>query len=329
MKIGILFPGYGSQFVGMGKCLYDESRIMQEYFETASNCLDVNFVKLCFASSEIELGHVTNAYVALLLINAALYSVLKDAGITPHLVAGHGVGEYAAVYASGGISFPDALYLLNKYAAFYCEALAENKLGVLHVKGGDDSILEALCKDCTTEKEFVTIAIHNSVDDHYVAGTQKAIENFRTSSFAYEGVECEDADEGYGIHALMMEPVLEKLSSYLPKVDFKDLGTPLITCVDGVQIKSGEPAKMSLIRQINNPILWSQVLANFAGCDAIITVGPGDKLKEMVRARYPEKIVVSFSTLQDLAHIKEQFIKQDLAESEDSETKDADDNGDS
>jgi [acyl-carrier-protein] S-malonyltransferase len=314
MKIGFLFPGYGNQYVGMGKDLYDQSRIMQEFFEIASSCLDINFVKLCFASSDAELAHVTNAYVALFLINSALYSILKEIGITPQLIAGHGIGEYAAVYASGGISFPDALYLLNKYAHFYSEALANHQLGVLHIQGGDDALLEELCKECTTDKDFVTIAIHNASDDHYIAGTAKSIEHFRTLTCARDGIECEDADEGHGIHALMMEAVHDKLKMYLPKVDFKDLHTPMITCVDGVQIKSGEPAKMCLVRQISNPILWGQVLANFADCDVIITVGPGDKLKEIARARYPEKLIVSFSTLKDLEYIKDKFIDPEQSE---------------
>src|SRR5690606_20836996 len=125
MKIGMVFPAQGSQFVGMGKELYDDSRIMQEYFEQASNCLDINFVKLCFASSDAELSILNHTYTSLFLVSSSLYALLKDAGIEPSIVAGYNIGEYAAMHAASSLSLPDGLYLLNKYANFYQDLLKE------------------------------------------------------------------------------------------------------------------------------------------------------------------------------------------------------------
>src|SRR5438045_2310441 len=165
MKIGILFPGYGSQFVGMGKELYDESRIMQEYFEEAANCLNVNFVKLCFASSDAELAKMENAYPATFLVSCAIYALLKEEGILLHhggvnpellrregqvtadIVAGYNLGEYAALHAAGGISFPDGLYLLNKYAHFYEQALPALDVGILQITGISTRTLEKACAE--------------------------------------------------------------------------------------------------------------------------------------------------------------------------------------
>ena len=97
MKIGMLFPGYGSQFVGMAKDLYDDSRTVQEYFEEASSCLDINFIKLCFASSDAEISQPMHAYLSLFLVQSALSALLTKAGIAPTLVAGYGIGQFAAI----------------------------------------------------------------------------------------------------------------------------------------------------------------------------------------------------------------------------------------
>ncbi len=93
MKKVILFPGYGSQYVGMAKELYDESRIMQEYFEEAANCLDTNFVKLCFASSDADVTQAPAAYTSIFLVSCSIYSLIKDRGIVADLVTGYNTGE--------------------------------------------------------------------------------------------------------------------------------------------------------------------------------------------------------------------------------------------
>ena len=105
MNIALLFPGYGSQYVGMAKDLYDESRTIQEYFEEAGNCLPINFVKLCFASSDTELSRMEHAYSATFLVSCAIHALLKEEGIKADVVAGYNLGEYTALYAATALVF--------------------------------------------------------------------------------------------------------------------------------------------------------------------------------------------------------------------------------
>src|SRR5581483_6858303 len=123
MKIALVFPGYGSQYVGMGKELYDEYRIVQEYFEEASSCANLNFVKLCFASSDVELSKLAHAYMSLFLIGSSIFALLKEQEIIPEVVAGYNNGEITALFAGGCFSLPDGLYLLNKFCSFYQETI--------------------------------------------------------------------------------------------------------------------------------------------------------------------------------------------------------------
>lgn len=145
MKTALLFPGYGSQFVGMGKELYDEYRIVQEYFEEASHVLDINFVKLCFASSDSEISQLTNAYTSLFLIGACVSAVLKEQGITIDTVAGYNNGETTALFAAGCFSLPDGLYLLNKFCSFYQEIVDQMDVDALHITGIATAQLEKAC----------------------------------------------------------------------------------------------------------------------------------------------------------------------------------------
>jgi len=224
MKTIILFPGYGSQFVGMGKELYDESRIMQEYFEEAANCLDVNFVKLCFASSDIELGKMSNAYPALFLIGSSISTMIKEVGITPDAVAGYNSGEYAAVYAAGCFSFPDGLYLLNKFATFYEQALVDMDVELMRVTGLPTAKLQDVCMHSSNGDVY--IAVYETADEHIISGNTAAVERVRSALAEHEGVAIGDVGVEVGLHSPLMEPVVVQFKDYLEKVDFKNLAYP-------------------------------------------------------------------------------------------------------
>src|SRR3990167_1429172 len=124
--VGVMFPGYGEQFIGMGKKLYDESRAVQDLFEQASMCLDLNFVQLCFAVSDNDISEIDKGYLSILLLEASIYSELARAGLRPDFIAGYGIGEYTAAVACGSLSFADGMYIVGKYAKIFKEFMIEN-----------------------------------------------------------------------------------------------------------------------------------------------------------------------------------------------------------
>ena len=304
MKIAIVFPGYGSQFVGMGKELYDEHRVIQEYFEEASNCLDKNFIKLCFASSDAELSRPINAYTATFLVSCALAALLKQEGIQADAVAGYNLGEYAALCSMGGITFPDGLYLLNKYATLYTEALESMQVHAISVEGLTSDALENICFKASSQNGHAFIAVYESPKMHIVAGTSESIE--RVKDMVTEVAQKTDVnyvDTAIGLHSPLMEPVIQQFQMYLEKVDFKDLLVPLIG-VNGRAIQEGAQVREQELKRMSSPVMWTETMKMLGAYDLIIEVGPGTHLATLLKNAHPDKTIVSLNKPQDLVDIK-------------------------
>jgi len=305
MKYAVLFPGYGSQFVGMGKELYDESRVMQELFEEAYNCLNVNFVKLCFASSEQELAKMNNAYLSIFLVSSSFYALVKELGITPSVVAGYGTGHFSALFAADSISFPDGLYLLSKYASFFEPTLEESTNRLILVQGIPHEELEKLCIAIAKKKTPLFIAGNLSIMNHLVVGHKDAIALLEDSFTQYEQVKAQSLPLEFGLYSPFMQEVAEQLKLYLEKVDFKDAQLPLLNSVDGTLLGQADLIKQNLTEHLMQPINWQAVIEGLVDCDIIIEVGPGSTLTKLVQERYPNKTVLSLNTKADLEQLRQ------------------------
>lgn len=299
MRTAILFPGYGGQLIGMAKALYDESRIMQEYFEEASNCLNVNFVKLCFASSDTDIAQMPAAYPSIFLVSCALYAVIRDKGIVPDMVVGCNTGDYGALYAAKSITFPDGLYLLNKYAQYYQTFLEENKIRMCAVKGIAHSTLITLCKKASTREESVSVSISYGDDDHMIGGHAGAVKKAQEMLDQHDKVTCKEQSPEYGVHSILMDPVAEQFKVYLEKVDFKD---PVITCMNSQAqiLVTGDHVKTNVTESIREPVLFNKVIDALAAYELIIQVGPGEQLGKLVKEKYPDTMVIIVQDKEDL-----------------------------
>lgn len=305
MKIGMLFPDYGSQYVGMGKELYDSSRLIQEYFEEASNCLNTNFVRLCFASSEGELGSINNAYPAIFLLSSALVGLLKEKNIHPYKVAGYGIGEFSALNATHGLSLPDGLYFLSKYAQFYIDVLANLTVRALMVRNVSVRKVNTICQQARAENELVTIAAYNTSTDCWIVGITSAVDRAEDLIIQAGGVVDEASIEA-GLHSSLMQPVIDQLKIYLEKIDFHDLTVPLIASIDGKEIIKGRMARDRVMKQLQSPIRWDKVMSAIHDWDLVIELGPGATLLPLVRKVYPDKFCISINKPEDIDILEEQ-----------------------
>lgn len=301
MKIGMIFPGYGNQYVGMCKELYDSSRRMQEFFEEAANCLNINIIKLCYASSDSELSKATNAYPSVFVVSAAIAQLLIDAGIQPSLVAGYNVGEFTALWVAKGLTFPDALYVLNKYTTLYQELLDDLKdIGILRLTGLGHQFVEELCNEIRQDGTSLYCAINYAEKEHYVTGLESALQKFQERLDDNKSVKIKQAPLELGLHCPLMEPVASRLSLYLEKIDFHDLSIPMIGSTKVTQFNTAQDARALLMGQINSHINWYSTVTQFESCDVIIILGPGNSLQSQIEACYPNKRIITVNKPEDI-----------------------------
>ena len=305
--IGVIFSGYGQQFVTMGKDLYNESRHVQDLFEQASMCLDVNFVKLCFASSDAGMAEIDKGYLAILLTQVSIYSELAQAGLRPDFIAGYGIGEYAAAVASGSLSFADGLYLINKYAKFFKSFIEQSpNYGVLQLtRGFTVETIEALCQELSTDDKKIFVSAYNTDHCFYIGGHIDLINQVKEYCKENEIRKVKELNIAYGLHSSIVDSLVTSLSPYFFKIDFKPLNFPVITNVDGAYVTSSDALESAVLRRVNSPVLWDDVMNGLVGCEILICVGPGKQNAEWAQYKYPDKEIYTVEGLNDVMKLKQ------------------------
>lgn len=302
-KIGMIFPGQGSQFLGMGKIFYDRERIVQELFEEASACLGINFTKLCFASSEKILAETLHTQTAIFVVSAAIAKLLEDKyQIAPHMVAGHSLGEYTAIHRAGGMNFVDSLYLLKKRAEIMHRAMSHQSGGMLAVLGFPLDQLEIICKnydEAESVDHVVEICNYNSPTQFVVSGTLSLLQKVKEDVEMMGGKAIQLPVSG-AFHTRMMKEAEKLFSLYLVKADFHNLKIPLVSNVEARIITEANEIKKALTKQTSGHLLWWESMQFFHYLDVIIEVGPNDKFAKMLRREWPEKMIVSINDYENI-----------------------------
>lgn len=298
MKIAMLFPGYGSQYLGMGQDIYLEYPIIRQRFKEASDHLGIDFERLCFSSSEAELKQIEHAYLSIFLLSCSLYDVLREIGIEPTVLAGYDTGQYAALYASHSIPFLDGLSILKTYGNFYMSLLNNNSYALLRINGLTDTKLP----EYLDKRTF--IAACQARTQHLVAGTKEGIEDLREKLKRASRATLYDEPLGLGLNCKLMNPLLEIFVPYLRTITFNTLTIPVISNVNGKYVTNGQQIKEEIIKLINSPLRWDKVIDSLANIDLVIGMGTQESLLDLVTDKYPDKLSIAINQKQDLDKLK-------------------------
>lgn len=276
-----VFPGQGSQFVGMGKDLYESNEQAKQLFEQANEILGFRITDLMFAGTDEDLRQTKVTQPAVFL--CSVIPALVNPEVCPDMVAGHSLGEFSALVVSGALSFEDGLRLVSKRALAMQKACELNPSTMAAIIALPDETVESICAEVT--EGVVVPANYNCPGQIVISGANEAIDIACEKMKAAGAKRALKLNVGGAFHSPLMEPAREELASAIEATEFHAPKCPIYQNVDAAAHTEPEEIKRNLVAQLTASVRWTQSVLNMiaAGADTFIEVGPGAVLQGMVK----------------------------------------------
>jgi len=306
-KLAFVFPGQGSQEVGMGEDLIKNYKEANELFNTANMALkDEGFdlKKLCLEGPEEELTKTINAQPAILTMSIILYKLLERRNIKPDIVAGHSLGEYSALVAASSIEFKEAIRLVRKRGRYMQTATPLGIGSMAAIISLKKNRIEELIKK-VSKFGIIEIANYNSPYQIVVSGKSGAIKKLLILGEEEEEVNIVPLKVSAPFHSSLMIRAKEKLASYIENINIQDPQIPVICNVTADYVKTKEEIKNGLIEQVTHPVRWMDIIKrmNSEGINCFIEVGPGNVLKKLIKQILPKVKVYNVCDSESLERV--------------------------
>lgn len=283
-NIAFLFPGQGSQAVGMGKELAEKYPVAKQTFEEADEALGYKISQLCFEGPEDQLKLTEITQPAILTASVAAWRVLNEKGIAPALVAGHSLGEYSAHVAAGTLSFADAVRTVRNRGKYMQEAVPVGMGGMAAILGMDFEKVTAVCADAA-QGEVCAPANINSPEQIAISGHAGAVERARKLAEERGAKRAIALAVSAPFHSSLMKPAQDRLAQDLNAIQFNDSKVPVVCNVDAAVVQNASASKEALIRQVTGAVRWVDCMKLMIakGISTYVEVGPGKVLCGLMR----------------------------------------------
>lgn len=280
MKTAFLFPGQGSQKVGMVQDLFENYDSVKALIKEADETLGFSISKMMFEGPDTELMKTEFTQPAILTASVAVWQVLKEHGLTPDIAAGHSLGEYSALVAAGAISFADAVHTVHLRGRFMQEAVPLGEGGMAAVIGSNPETIVKVCGEVSTEDLPVQAVNFNCPGQVVIAGATAAVEK------ACEALKEAGARRAIMLkvsapfHSTLMEPAALRLKEVLDKIDIHDTSIPVVANVNAKEETKADEIRKNLVDQAAHPVHWEESIRNMVagGVDMTVEAGPGTVL---------------------------------------------------
>ncbi len=307
-NIAFLFPGQGSQAVGMGKDLYEKYPVARQTFEEADAALGYNLSQLCFEGPEEQLRLTEITQPAILTASVAALRVLAEKGLKPNFVAGHSLGEYSANVAAGTISFEDAVRTVRNRGKYMQEAVPVGVGAMAAILGMGVDQVAAVCRDAANG-EVCEPANINSPEQIVISGNTAAVERAAKLADERGAKRAKLLPVSAPFHCSLMKPAQDRLATDLNALKFHDPAAPIACNVDAALIREAAASRDALIRQVTGSVKWEQSMQLLfgQGVQTFVEVGPGRVLTGLLRQIDRSKTCLSVGDEASLAKTLEQF----------------------
>jgi [acyl-carrier-protein] S-malonyltransferase len=303
--IAFIFPGQGSQQVGMGKTLADAFPVCRETFAEADQALDEPLSRIAFEGPDETLMLTENTQPAILAVSVAAARLLESRGISPALVAGHSLGEYSANVVAGTFSFDEALRIVRRRGRYMQEAVPVGEGSMAAILGLDAEVVVKAC-DAAAGAGVVSAANLNGPGQVVIAGSRDAVAKASDRAKALGAKRVVPLSVSAPFHCALMKPAQERLAPELRALRVAKPRVPIVANVDAEPKRDAASAIEALVAQVSAPVRWEAVVRRLAseGVTTYVEVGPGTVLSGLVRKIQRDAAVRSFSSPDDLAAIE-------------------------
>lgn len=310
-KIAFLFSGQGSQAVGMGKELFDNSPDARSVFETADKVLGYSLSELCFTGPKEELDKTENTQPAILTVSIAAYQALAAEGIKPDVNAGLSLGEYSALVCSEVLLFEEAVELVRKRGRFMQEAVPQGLGGMAAILGLEAEKVEEACQ-AAGEKGVVRVANYNCPGQIVISGEKAALEEASSKAAELGAKRVIPLEVSGPFHTPLLQPASEKLAAELAKIHVGEPKVPVISNVTADYLKGSADALNLLPQQVMNSVLWEMTIRKMLdqGVDTFVEIGPGNTLRGFVKKIDRQAILLNVEDMASLNKTTEYLLNR-------------------